>query len=120
MQLWALAALADNTDAEVEYAIALSTATAWRRTKRPPPRCSARRRCKGSAIAQDRLAHILAAGRGVPADPVEATKWHLISKARGETDLPLDDFVNNLDPEKRAAGEKAAKAWLDALKPAKS
>ena len=29
----------------------------------------------------------------------------------------LDDFVNKLDPETRAAGEKAAKPWLDALKP---
>ncbi len=79
-------------------------------------RCSARRRIKGNAIAQDRLARILAVGRGVPANPVDATKWHLISKARGETDLPLDDFVNNLDTEKREAGQKAAKLWLDALK----
>ncbi len=69
-----------------------------------------------SAIAQDRLARILADGRGAPKNPVEATKWHLISKARGETDLPLDDFVNNLDAATRAAGEKAAKPWLDALK----
>ncbi len=30
-------------------------------------------------------------------------------KARGETDLLLDDFVNGLDPDTRAAGEKAAK-----------
>ena len=31
-------------------------------------------------------------------------------------DLMLDDFVNKLDPETRAAGEKAAKPWFDALK----
>ena len=37
---------------------------------------------------------------------------------RGETDLVLDDFVDKLDPEQRAAGEKAAKTWLDALKQA--
>jgi hypothetical protein len=75
---------------------------------------------RGSAIAQDRLAHILASGRGAPANPVEATKWHLVSKAHGETDLVLDDFVNKLDPETRAAGEKAAKSWVDALKPPRS
>jgi TPR repeat protein len=69
-----------------------------------------------SATAQDRLARILADGRGAPKNPVEATKWHLISKARGETDLLLDDFVNSLDAATRAAGEKAAKPWLDALK----
>ena len=59
-------------------------------------------------------------GRGAPHNPVEATKWHLISKARGETDLLLDDFINSLDPDTRAAGEKAAKPWIDALKPPKS
>ena len=58
----------------------------------------------------------LATIKEAPADPVAATKWHLISKARGETDLALDDFVSKLDPEKRAAGEAAAKKWLDALK----
>ncbi len=38
------------------------------------------------------------------------------AKPRGATDLPRDDFVNNLDAATRAAGEKAAKPWLDALK----
>ena len=71
---------------------------------------------RGSAIAQDRLARILAAGRGAPANPVEAVKWHLISKARGETDIGLDDFVAKLDPDKRAAGEAEAKKWIDELK----
>jgi hypothetical protein len=42
------------------------------------------------------------------------------AEARGETDLPLDDFVNSLDADTRAAGEKAAKPWLDALKKPKS
>jgi len=93
-------------------------------------------------VAQDRLARVLADGRGVPKNPVEAVKWHLISKARGETDLMLDDYVQSMirksmpldlirgwtpvfrkdhAPRKcyaatREAGEKAAKPWLDALK----
>ena len=50
------------------------------------------------------------------ADPVAAVKWHLISKSAGETDLALDDFVSKLDPDKREAGEKAAKTWLAELK----
>ena len=40
----------------------------------------------------------------------------LISRAGGETDLVLDDYVSKLDPKTRAEGEKAAKIWLDALK----
>ena len=48
-----------------------STAPASRRTRPRPPRCFARPRCKGSPIAQNRLARILAFGRGMPAaDPV--------------------------------------------------
>ena len=67
---------------------------------------------RGSPIAQNRLAKILAAGRGLPANAVEATKWHIISKAGGITDLSLDDFVRKLKAEERTAGEQAAKPWL--------
>jgi TPR repeat protein len=115
VRLWALAALADDTDAEVEYAIALFNGDGVAKNEEVAAAWFRKAALKGSAIAQDRLARILAEGRGAPKNPVEATKWHLISKARGETDLLLDDFVNGLDPDTRAAGEKAAKPWLDAL-----
>jgi hypothetical protein len=32
------------------------------------------------------------------------------------TDIPLDGFVQKQTPEARAAAEKAAKPWLDAIK----
>jgi hypothetical protein len=38
--------------------------------------------------------------------------------AGGETDLELDAYMDKLDPDTRAAGEKAAKPWLDAMKAA--
>jgi hypothetical protein len=47
---------------------------------------------------------------------VEAVKWHIIAKAGGVSDIPLDAFVQKQTPEIRAAGEKAAKPWLDAIK----
>ena len=49
------------------------------------------------------------------ADPVEAVKWHLISKASGATDLFLDDFARKQTPSVREAAEKAAKPWLDII-----
>ena len=71
---------------------------------------------QGSPIAQNRLARIYAFGRGVPApDPVQAIKWHLIAKAGGNGDLYLDDYMQKQIPENRAAGEQAAKPWLDIL-----
>ena len=117
VRLFALASLADNTDAAVEYGIALFNGNGVAKNEQAAAAQFRKAALHGSAIGQDRLAWILAEGRGAPKNPVEATKWHLISKARGETDLALDDFVNKLDPDSRAAGEKAAKLWLDALKP---
>jgi len=114
--LFGFAALADYTDAEVEYAIALYNGDGVARNQEVAAALFHKAAMKNNPIAQNRLAHILASGIGAPADPVAATKWHLISKARGETDFTLDDFVAKLDPDKRAAGEEAAKKWLDALK----
>jgi TPR repeat protein len=115
VKLWAAAALADNVDAQVEYAIALYNGEGVERNEAAAAIMFRKAATRGSAIAQDRLARILAAGRGVPANAIEATKWHLISKAGGETNLTLDDYVNRLDANTRAEGEKAAKPWLDAL-----
>jgi uncharacterized protein len=116
VRLWALAALVDNTDAEVEYGIAVFNGDGVAKNEQAAAALFHRAAVRGNPVAQDRLARVLAEGRGAPANPVEATKWHLISKARGETDIMLDEFVGKLDPETRAAGEKAAKPWLDALK----
>ena len=73
---------------------------------------------RGNAIAQDRLARILMAGRGMPADPTEAIKWHLIAKAGGGKDPLLDDFAAKQTPEVRDAAEKKAKLWLATAGPA--
>jgi TPR repeat protein len=110
VQWWAQAALADNTDAQVEYAIALYNGDGV-----APNQEAATALFHKAAIAQDRLARILASGRGAPVNLAEAAKWHLISRAGGETDLELDDMLDKLDPQTRAAAQKAAKPWLDAI-----
>ena len=71
--------------------------------ERRPPRCSARRRCKGSAVAQNRLARILATGRGMPTDPVAAIKWHTIAKAGGASDVWLENFMQSAQARRTAA-----------------
>jgi len=120
VQLWAQAALADNTDAQVEYAIALYNGDGVDPNREAAAAIFRKAAHHGSAIAQDRLARILFSGVGEAANPVEATKWHLISRAGGETDLELDAFVDKLDPDTRAAGEKAAQPWIDAIKAAQA
>jgi TPR repeat protein len=67
---------------------------------------------KGNAIAQNRLARILATGRGLPTDPVAATKWHTIAKAGGASDVWLENYLQSIKDSERAAGENAARLWL--------
>ena len=66
---------------------------------------------KGNAIAQNRLARILATGRGVPADPVEATKWHIIAKAGGAS-RHLARRLHAEDQGQRARGRREGRAAL--------
>ncbi len=47
-------------------------------------------------------------------------KWHLVSRAGGETDITLDDFMAKLDAATVAEGTKQAQPWLDALKQAQA
>ena len=50
------------------------------------------------------------AGRGVPANPTEAIKWHLIAKAAGDNDPELDAFAAKQTPAVREAADKAARS----------
>jgi TPR repeat protein len=117
VHLFALAALGDQTDAEVEYAIALFNGEGVERNQPLAAQIFRKAALKNNPIAQDRLALILANGLGgVKADPIEAAKWHLIAKAAGDTNLVLDDFVAKLDPTARATAEKRAQPWIAFIK----
>jgi TPR repeat protein len=116
----ALAAQADETDAQVEYAIALFNGTGVARDEAAAAALLKKAARKGNPVAQNRLANLLAIGRAVAADPVEAIKWHLVARASGVTDAKLDDFMQTQSKEARAAAEKAAQPWIDAIKAARS
>ena len=55
----------------------------------------------------------------MPADTMEAIKWHLIAKAGGVSDVPLDMFAAKQPNEVRAAAENAAKSWIASMKQAR-
>jgi len=83
VRLLQAASLADNVDAEVEYAIALyngtgtpkNEAAAWRCCARPPDK---------TVRSPEPLAHVLLSGRGAPMDKVEASNgiWSPKASAR--------------------------------------
>src|SRR5262249_57629301 len=91
-RLLASASLADNTDAQVEYAIALFNGTGVAKNEHLAAILLAKAARKGNPIAQNRLANILAVGRGANPNPVQAIKWHIIAKAGGGSRIPPHPF----------------------------
>jgi TPR repeat protein len=116
----ALAAQADETDAQVEYAIALFNGTGVAKDEAAAVVLLKKAARKGNPVAQNRLANLLAIGRAITANPVEAIKWHLVARAGGATDLKLDDFMQKQSADVRAAAEKAAQPWIEAIKATRS
>ena len=56
---------------------------------------------KGNAVAQNRLAHAYASGRGVESNLVEATKWHLLAREAGMSDAEVEDWLRLFRENKR-------------------
>jgi TPR repeat protein len=110
------AARSGYTDAEVEYGIALFNGTGTAKNERAAGEYFMKAARKNSAPAQSRLALMYAIGKGLKADPVEATRWHLIARAGGANDQYLEDYVRKLKPADRTAGEDKAKPWIARMK----
>jgi len=104
------ASIADNVDAEVEYAIALYNGTGVPKNEAAAIALLRRAARQSNPIAQNRLARVLA--NGTPAYRVEALKWHTIAKTAGKGDPELDAALDKLSPEDRAKAEDAARKWL--------
>jgi hypothetical protein len=116
-RLMGLASVAGFVDAMVEYAIAEFNGDGVEKNESAAANLFLAAARRGNPIAQDRLSRILMAGRGLPADPTEAVKWHVIAKALGASDPDLDVFVSQQRPDVREAAEKAAKKWLSTMPP---
>ena len=106
------AALADNVDAEVEYAIALFNGTGTPKNEAAAVALLRRAARQNSPIAQNRLARVLVTGWGAPMDLLEGLKWHLIAKTAGNGDPQLDDAVARLSADDRAKVEEGVRRWF--------
>jgi TPR repeat protein len=104
----------------VEYAIALFNGDGATKNESAAAQLMMKAALHGSAIAQNRLARVLASGRGLPPNPVEAVKWHLIARAKGESDIWLEGYLQKITPEQRQAAEKSAENWLKDATPTRS
>jgi len=109
------ATIGGNVDAMVEFAIAQFNGEGTSKDEAAAARLFLKAAQLGSPVAQNRLARILMAGRGMPADPTGAVKWHMISKAGGASDPDLDVFAAKQQPAVREAADQAAKKWLSTM-----
>src|SRR5260221_11917809 len=83
--------LADNVDAEVEYAIALFNGTGTPKNQTAGVALLPKAARQNSPIAQNRLAYLLILGVGTPEDKLEGFKWHLVAKTAAKGDSELDE-----------------------------
>jgi TPR repeat protein len=116
-KLLGAAARSGNLEAQVEYAIALFNGSGTPKDESTAAALFRKAALKGNAVAQNRLARILATGRGLPADPIAATKWHTIAKAGGASDIWLENYMQGIKEQDRAAGVNAATLWLTHAQP---
>jgi uncharacterized protein len=112
VRLLQAASLADNVDAEVEYAIAMFNGTGTPQNQAAAVALLRKAARQNSPIAQNRLARVLVKGQGAPMDKIEGLKWHIVAKTAGKGDLELDEVLAGLSAEDRAKVEEAARKWI--------
>lgn len=106
------AAQESHVAAMVEYAIVLFNGDGVEKSESGAARLFGRAAQANSPIAQNRLARMFAAGRGVKADMVEAMKWHVLARANGVKDDWLDARMATLSAPERVAVEEAVQRFI--------
>ncbi|MDR3494792.1 MAG: tetratricopeptide repeat protein [Ancalomicrobiaceae bacterium] len=108
-----VAAASGNVPAEIEYAIRLANGRGTPKDLPLAVKYLTRAAWAGNPVAQNRLAYLSLTGTGLPYDPIEAAKWHLIAKAGGHPDLDLDGFLATLKPDELNEAKERAASWPD-------
>jgi hypothetical protein len=67
---------------------------------------------RNNPVAQNRAARLLAAGRGLPKDMIEAMKWHLLARAAGVKDAWLDGELAKLSAQEKSAVEASLHQYV--------
>lgn len=95
-----------------EYALALFSGKGIAKNENAAARWFRLAALYGNPIAQNRLAILLADGLGgMPKSPVEGLAWHLYARAKGASNLAVDELFVKMPDGERAAAEKIVFAW---------
>ncbi|MFN3891612.1 MAG: SEL1-like repeat protein [Beijerinckiaceae bacterium] len=98
--------------AMVEFAVALFNGDGVEKSESGAAMYFGRAAQANSPVAQNRLARLYAAGRGVKANRVEAMKWHILARANGVKDEWLESRLATLSPPERLAVEEAVQRYI--------
>jgi TPR repeat protein len=94
--------------AQVEFSILLFNGEGVPRDEARAARYFRHAAGRGNAVAQNRIARLYAAGRGVPKNLVEAAAWDMAAAAQGLSDAWLTQALAGLTPDERARAERLA------------
>ena len=67
---------------------------------------------RGHVAAQNKLAKLYVNAIGTGPDPIEATKWYVLSRKAGMADLELEDFFLGIDDKTQKEGIARAEAFM--------
>jgi TPR repeat protein len=67
---------------------------------------------RGHVVAQNKLAKLYINAIGTRPDPIEATKWYVLSRKAGLADLELEDFFLGIDEKTQQEGIARADAFM--------
>ena len=99
--------------AQIEYAImTFNGADGVPRDEARAARYFMKAAATNNPVAANRLARLLATGRGVPKNMVEAMKWHILARTAGVKDDWLDGQLNSLSARDRALVEEAVRRHI--------
>ena len=110
---WLKRAADDNlVAAQVEYAIMLFNGDGLSTDEAGAVRYFRKAAATNNPVAANRLARLLAMGRGAPKNMIEAMKWHILARSAGVSDEWLDSQLNSLSVRDRAAVEEAVRRHI--------
>jgi len=107
------AAEGDYLPAQVEYGIMIfNGAEGVRANEAEGAKWLLRAANRGNPVAENRVARLLFAGRGLSEDRVEAMKWHILATSAGLRDPWLDTESEKLTPAERLKVQQVLRIFL--------
>jgi uncharacterized protein len=97
----------------VEFAIMTFNGDGTGKDERAAGKLFTRAATRGNIIAQNRLARMLAVGRGINRNLVDAAAWHLVARGQGLRDASLDIVLEGLSVADRQKAQNLAAERID-------